>query len=724
MSLFHKERIQQDRMDCGSFCLVFLVEYYGRTINIDYVREISGASRNGVSLYTLNKASMMLGFSTRAIRVKSIETYNYSNSPFIAYVDGNHFVIVKKIRNNRVFLYDPAIGNTKQELSLFIKRWKCADESYILLECTPEKSFYKKDFPKEKETKLFPTIFVYLTHYRGMLLKIVASLLLGSFIQFLLPVLTKNVVDIGIEGKNIHALIIILTGQIMLVISSVLAGFIESRIILYIGSRINAHLVYDLFNKLVRLPISFFGTRQSGDILQRIADQGRIENFITNSLLAIISVVFNLLIFGFLLIKYSFSISLIVITGQIIYIIWAISFWGQRRRLDYELFSRVSSSQDCVIEIVRGMQEIKLNNCYQNKIAKWLHTKKNLYETQIKNIKMIQVQQTGITLIGELLNVSVLFISAISVISGNLTYGTMLAIQAISGQLTGSINEALSLVNDVQDTTIATERLAHISNHKQENLESTKSVNIEADGCDIQLNNLTFTYSGAEKPVLKNISLKLPKQGVTAVVGMSGSGKTTLLKLLLGFYQPDSGEITIQRELLSNMNLDSWRNKCGIVMQDGYIFAGTIAENICPSSQIIDNDRLWEAAKIARIDSYIKSLPLAMNTLIGMNGKDLSGGQKQRILIARAIYKNPKVLMFDEATNSLDAENEREIWTSMQQLFRNKTCIIIAHRLSTIKFANCIAVLDKGELVEVGTHQELMERKGKYYTMINSQLQA
>ena len=723
MQIFRQERIQQDKTDCGPFCLAFLVNHYGRSVSINYLRDVCGSSSTGVSLLRLGKAAEKLGFETRALKADAELLHSRIDAPFIAFIDGGHFVVVKKHKYNNLYLYDPAIGDTHLTIAQFEQRWRGNNEFGIILECIPRKHFNEIEFPKEEQTSLLPTLIDYVKPHRRMLFKVILCLALGSLIQLILPVLTKNVVDIGIEGQDLHALIIILAGQTMLVIASVISGFIESRIILYIGSRINAHLVYDLFNKLVRLPISFFGTRQSGDILQRVADQGRIENFITNTLLESLSVVFNFIIFCYLLIQYSWSIFLLVFAGQIIYVIWTISFLNQRRRLDYEAFSKITASQDSVIEIVRGMQEIKLNSCYRNKITKWLATQKELYYTRIKNIKMTQLQESGTTFIGELLNVTVLFVSAISVMHGNLSFGTMLAIQAIVGQLSGSIQRALGVVNDIQDTTIATERLEHVSNHTTENSNESQIISVGEKGCQIDIRNLSFAYPGTENFALKNINLSFPENGVIAIVGASGSGKTTLLKLLLGFYKPTTGSIHIKGLPLTDINLDAWRKDCGIVMQDGYIFSGTISENISPSDETINEKRLWETAKIAKIDEYIQSLPQGINTKIGMNGKELSGGQKQRILIARAIYKNPKILLFDEATNSLDAENELEIWQRMAEIFREKTSIIIAHRLSTIKFADCIIVLDKGELVEQGTHKELMEKKGKYYAMINAQLQ-
>ena len=710
-------------MDCGPFCLAFLVNHYGKTIEINYLRLLCHASNSGVSLFALNQAAVELGFATKAYQLEYNDIRQEVVLPCIAFIDGNHFVVIKKITKENVTLYDPAIGLCKISKPSFLERWIVSNTTGYVLECVPTESFTTKMFPQEESKPRITDTFRFILPFRSDVIRIILGLILSSIIQLLFPILTKNVVDVGIEGRNISALIIILCGQVMLVLGSVLVSFIEARIVLYVGSRINVHLVYEFFCKLVRLPISFFGTRQSGDILQRVSDQHRIESFITNSLLEILLSSFNFVVFSCLLIKYSPLIFLCIIIDQALYITWICLFLNKRRRLDYEMFSRMTETQDSVIEIVRGMQEIKLCNCYQPKIKSWLQLQKKLYDTKNNNLKLEQLQESGTTFLGELLNVVILFISAIKVIGGQLTFGTMLAIQNISGQLSGSIQRAVVLIHDVQDTKIAMERLQHISNHEQENSADAKAM-IDDSDVEILIDNLSFTYPGTETPVLKNVSLTFKKNSTTAIVGASGGGKSTLLKMILGFYKPDSGSIKINDKNLTSVDLDKWRSSCGVVMQDGYIFSGTIGENICPVETKGATEDLWEAARIANIDVFIKSLPLGMKTKIGMNGKDLSGGQKQRILIARAIFKSPKVLLFDEATNSLDAQNESEIWRRMEQLFSNRTAIIIAHRLSTIRFADRIVVLDNGEIKEVGNHAQLMQKKGIYYQMINSQLQS
>ena len=581
----------------------------------------------------------------------------------------------------------------------------------------------KRQIFKKPKHHLFDTI-KYVKQYKKLIFKIVVGLLLGSVLQLLFPILTKQVVDIGVDGKDLNALLLILIGQIVLVISGIIVDFIEGWIVLFVGARLNVQLVYEFFCKLVKLPISFFNTRQSGDIFQRISDQQRIEQFLTNTLLEIVLTIMSFLIFSVIVFVYDPTLFFIILFGHVFYILWVVMFLNRRRQLDYSLFANFTESQDCTIELVHGMQEIKLCNCYDNKLLNWLNIQKKLYKARIENLKLGQSQSVGTTFINEILNAVVLFVSASHVISGDITLGSMLAIQYIVGQMSAPIHRSVELIHEIQDAKIAMERLDTVNQHEEENRFDSKNNDCFYNdvATEIDMENVSFAYNADDGEVLKGINLTIEKGKVTAVVGLSGSGKTTLMKLILGFYKPTKGKIYVNKNDLNEINIDKWRERCGVVMQDGYIFSDTIESNIAPNEESIDKEKLQTVLRLSNLDEYVELLPLKSKTRVGLNGHGLSVGQKQRILIARALYKNPQVLLFDEATNSLDTKNEADIWNRMKDVFCDKTVIVIAHRLSTIKFADKIVVIDKGIIKESGTHQELMELHGNYYDLINSQL--
>lgn len=712
-------------MDCGPFCLLYLSELYGRSVNVEFVCKECGVSTGGVSMLALNRAATKIGFITHALKLDFTLLKREIKVPYIAYVDGNHFIVILRIDTNYIKIYDPAIGCCKIGKHDFLKRWLVNDSLYgYILVCEPSSEFYsKRQIIKKPKRYLFDTI-KYLKQYKKLIFKIVVGLLLGSVLQLLFPILTKQVVDIGIDGKDLNALLLILIGQMVLVISGVIVDFIEGWIVLFAGARLNVQLVYEFFCKLVKLPISFFDTRQSGDIFQRISDQQRIEQFLMNTLLEIVLTIMNFLIFSVIVFVYDTTLFFIILFGHVFYILWIIVFLNKRRQLDYNLFAGFTESQDCTIELVRGMQEIKLCNCYDNKLLNWLNIQKKLYKTRTENLKLGQSQSVGTTFINEILNAVVLFVSASHVISGDITLGTMLAIQYIVGQMSAPIHKSVELIHEIQDAKIAMERLDTVNQHEEENrFDNRNNDYLYKDKTTrIDMENVSFAYNEDDGEVLKDVNLTIEKGKVTAVVGLSGSGKTTLMKLILGFYKPTKGKIYVDKNDLNKINIDKWREQCGVVMQDGYIFSDTIESNIAPDEKSIDKEKLQTVLRLSNLDEYVEMLPLKSKTRVGLNGHGLSIGQKQRILIARALYKNPQVLLFDEATNSLDTHNESEIWNRMKTLFKNKTVLVIAHRLSTIKFADKIVVIDKGIIKESGTHQELMNLHGNYYNLINSQL--
>lgn len=718
--IFRHVRIQQDKMDCGPFCLLYISEFYGKSFDVEFLRKECGASAGGVSMLAINRTATKVGYNTHAYKLDFETLSSNGMCPCIAYVDGNHFVVILRISKNYVKLYDPAIGVIKIVKNDFVKRWLLTETNVgYILKCEPTPKFYANKTVKIKRERLFNTI-KYLNQYKKLILKILAGLLLGSIMSLLFPILTQQVVDIGIDGKDLNILLLILIGQIVLVCSGVIVDFVEGWIVLFVGARLNVRLVYEFLCKLIKLPISFFDSRQSGDIFQRIADQQRIEQFLMGTLLEIVLTIINFVIFSIVVFIYNPVLFLIILFGHVFYIAWIVIFLNKRRQLDYTLFANITDSQDCIIELVRGMQEIKLCNCYDNKLFNWMNIQKRLYSTRMENLRIGQLQSVGTTFISEALNAVVLFLSASYVVSGEITLGAMLAIQYIVGQMSAPIHQSVELIHEIQDAKIAMERLETINQIDIEN-ESFPKNTLVSDSADIVLNNVSFSYNDDEK-VLKNVNLNIEKGKVTAIVGLSGSGKTTLMKLILGFYKPTEGKITINGQDLTNIDIDEWRRKCGVVMQDGYIFSDSIESNVAPQEKDINNERLKEAMRLSNLDTYVESLPLKYKTKVGANGHGLSVGQKQRLLIARALYKNPNVLLLDEATNSLDTKNESEIWERMNDVFNDKTVLVIAHRLSTIRFADKIVVLHNGEIRESGTHQELINLHGYYYDLINSQL--
>jgi ATP-binding cassette subfamily B protein len=473
----------------------------------------------------------------------------------------------------------------------------------------------------------------------------------------------------------------------------------------------------------MKLPMSYFDTKLTGDILQRISDHERVQQFLTSRTLDIIFSFFTLIIFGVVLWIYSFKIFLIFFVGSLLYTIWILFFLKKRRELDFKYFEARAENQNKTYQLIQGMQEIKLQNSEKQKRWEWEDVQANLFKINISALKLEQTQEAGNIFINESRNILISIVAALAVINGEMTLGMMLATQYIIGQLTMPIEQMVSFIHDLQDTKISLERINEIHQKDDEN-EGKEIQQIKLENNNIKINDLTFQYEGPHsKKVLKNINLTIPQGKVTAIVGASGSGKTTLIKLFLQYYNPVKGTIEIGNENLQNFNTTNWRNQCGAVMQDGFIFSESIAKNIAQSDDTIDKEKLKKASQIANIHDFIMEMPLKYNTVIGNEGQNLSQGQRQRVLIARAVYKNPDFLFFDEATNALDANNEKAIVENLQEFYNGKTVIIVAHRLSTVKNADQIVVLDDGKIVEIGTHNDLTKNKGAYYKLVKNQLE-
>lgn len=713
-------------MDCGPTCLRMVAKYYGKNFSLQRLREISGINKEGVSLLGISEAAEKIGFRTTGARL-GLSELKEIKLPVILHWNQNHFVILYRIKNGKYFIADPGKGLRSLPEAEFLAHWlstKLESQNFgILLTLEPTPDFYNTEEDRDKGLS-FTYLIGYLRRYKQLILQLFLGLGVGSLFQLIVPFLTQSIVDIGINTRNLNFVYIILIAQTMLFLGRTSVEFIRSWILLHISTRINISILTDFIIKLMKLPMSFFDTKMTGDIMQRMSDQGRIQSFLTGSTLSIVFSMFNLVVFAAVLAWYNINIFFIFLLSSVLYALWVIFYLRKRRELDFKRFDISSKNQSAIVQLISGMQEIKLNNCEQQKRWEWERIQAGLFRFSVQSLSLGQLQQAGTFFINEGKNIVITFIVAKAVIDGQLTLGGMMAIQYIIGQLNSPIEQMLGFIQQLQDAKISLERLNEI--HTMADEEPADKIFIKEMPADrtISLQNISFTYPGAgNEPVLSNIHLHVPQGKTTAIVGMSGSGKTTILKLLLRFYEPQKGEIKIGAAHLNQIGFKFWRGSCGTVMQDGFIFSDTIARNIAVGDEYPNMQKLQHAIKMANINDFIEALPLGFNTKIGAEGNGISQGQRQRILIARAVYKDPEYIFFDEATNSLDANNEKVILENLETFFKGKTVIVVAHRLSTVKNADNIVVLDKGKIIEQGTHAELTERRGEYYQLVKNQLE-
>ena len=720
---------QLDAMDCGPTCLRMVTKHHGKNFSLQKLRASSRITREGVSLLGISEAAENIGMRTMGVRISFEQLITEAPLPCVVHWSQNHFVVLHKVsrKGGKTILHvaDPAeslITYTEEE---FKKQWLSTqtegEEKGIALLIEPSPDFYKQK-EDEIDKSSFKFLFSYLRPYKKYIGQLLLALLTGSLLQLIFPFLTQSVVDFGIANNNINFIYLVLAAQLVLFTAQKVSDIIRSWILLHISTRINISLISDFLIKLMKLPVSFFDTKMTGDLMQRIDDHSRIENFLTSTSLSIVFSVFNLIIFSGVLLFYSVKIFGVFVLGSIFYGVWIYFFMEKRRKLDFKRFQQLSANQSNVIQLIQGMQEIKLNNSERTKRWEWERIQAAIFKVSVKSLSLDQYQQTGSAFINEIKNIFISFLAASAVIKGEMTLGMMLAVQYIIGQMNSPITQMIGFMRSAQDAKISLERLGEI--HQKEDEEKPEDEKELPENKDIRLENVSFSYSGLPSEyVLKNINLTIPANKTTAIVGTSGSGKTTLLKLLLSFYPPNKGDIKIGGMLLENYSIRYLREQFGSVMQDGFIFSDTISGNISISDERVDTKKLSHAAEMANIKEFVEGLPLRYNTKIGSDGTGISQGQKQRILIARAIYKNPQFILFDEATNSLDANNERIIMENLNTFFQGKTAVVVAHRLSTVKNADKIIVLEKGELVEEGTHAELSTLKGEYYRLVKNQLE-
>lgn len=722
---------QPDAMDCGPACLKMVSEHYGRRYTLEHLRENCFIGRDGVSMLGISRAAEKIGFHTVGGRLTFEKLVEKAPLPCIVHWKQEHFVVVYGIRKNRkdyrISVADPGKGLLTYSREEFCNNWLSTrtqgEEKGVALLLEPTNLFYEQKGDTAPIQNRLKFLWKYLLKYKRFFTQLILGLFIGSILQLIFPFLTQAIVDTGISGKDIGFIWLVLIAQLMLLFSRTAIDFIRRKILLHISTRINVSLISDFFIKLMKLPMKFFDTKLTGDLLQRIEDHRRIENFLTNQTISVLFSAFTFVIFSVVLFIYNVPVFAVFLAGSILYGLWIMVFLKKRRILDYKMFEQQAINRNVTYQLITGMQEIKLQGCEQRKRWEWEDVQADLFEVNLQSLNLRQGQEAGSILINELKNILVTVLAATAVINGNLTLGMMLAIQYIIGQLNSPVEQVMGFIYQWQDVSISLDRMNEI--HTQRNEEDgNRTVAELPPERSIRVEHLCFKYDGARPDyVLEDIDLIIPQGKVTAIVGASGSGKTTLVKLLLGYYAPNEGRITAGTTGLEEVNLTWWRTQCGAVMQDGYLFSDTIARNIAVAGDGIDVERLRHAALVANIAEDIERLPLGYNTKIGQDGQGVSQGQRQRILIARVVYKDPPFIFLDEATNSLDANNERAIVENLETFYHDKTVVVVAHRLSTVKNADKIVVLDGGRIAESGTHGELTKKRGKYYELVKNQLE-
>ena len=719
---------QHDSMQCGITCLQMICKYNGKEYSLESLSRYCFATTEGVSMLGISEAANKLGLHTICGRI-TMEQLPQAPLPCILHWSQNHFVILYKIKNKKKFyIADPGKGLLTYAEKEFKDHWistqSKGEEKGIPMFIQPTPSFYELSGETTNRKRSFKFLFGYIKQYRRYFGQIILGALVGCVLQLIFPFLTQAIVDIGITHQNLGIIYLILLGQLILTISRTSVDFIRRWILLHISMRINISLVSDFFIKLLKLPMSFFDTKLMGDLMQRMSDHNRVEKFLTTQMLNVTFSLLSFIVFGCVLLGYNTFIFLIFLIGSILYGIWIAIFLKRRKLLDYELFEKQAMNNNKTYQFITSMQEIKLQNCEQRRRWEWEDVQADLFQVNMKSLKLQQTQEAGSIFINEVKNIIITVLAATAVIHGQMTLGMMLAVQYIIGQLNAPVEQLMNFLYSLQDVKISLEHINEI--HEMENEENNKDALSAFHDRDKSLSfkNADFKYDPHNpNKTLDGISITIPEGKVTAIVGTSGSGKTTMIKLLLGYYPLLAGEITIGSTDLQKYNLKWWRKHCGVVMQDGVIFSESIARNIAVDDGEIDKECLLQAARIACIDSYIQTLPLKYNTLIGQDGIGLSQGQKQRILIARAVYKNPDYIFLDEATNALDANNERAIVENLMEFYKGKTVVIVAHRLSTVKNADQLIVIERGKIIETGTHTALIDRQGAYYHLVKNQLE-
>lgn len=717
---------QLDYRDCGPTCLRMVAKFHGKSFSREFLRDKAGITRTGVTMAGIADAAEIIEMRTLGIRISLESLVNEAPTPFIVPWRQKHFVVVYKTSKTKIYVADPAQGLLEYTHEEFLKAWTNAtDGTGFVLILEPNTKFHSIEDEKIKK-KGFSFLMPYITPHKKLIYQLFIGLMVGTTIQFIAPFLMQSIVDTGINTQNISFIYLILLAQLVLFVSRTLVRVFREWLLIHITSRFHIKMISDFLYKMLRLPINFFETRTTGEHLQRVRDHSRIQNFVSSSTFGMIYSVAIFTVFSFVLAFYNLKIFSVFIIGAILYVGWTFFFLKKRAELDFKRFDENSQSQTSLVQIINGLNEIKVNNSQRKNRWKWEQIQISLFKTSISSLALAQYQSIGSSFINELKNIIITFLSATAVVNGEITLGMMLSIQYIVGQLNAPLGSFIGFIQVWQDAKISLERLMQVHTLEDEDANNANKLKELPNRKNIELKNLSFRYGGKSTPfVLKNISCVFPEGKTTAIVGASGSGKTTLLKLLLKFHEPTEGSVLIGADNLSNIHNDYWRMNCGAVLQDTFIFNDSIAGNISESEQneIIDREKLKKASFISNIEEFIERLPNKFNTELGTSGVRLSGGQEQRIMIARAVYKDPYFVFFDEATSALDANNEKVIMENLNSFIENRTSIIVAHRLSTVKNADNIIVLENGEIVEQGNHEELSATRGKYYELVKNQLE-
>ncbi|MDO7884247.1 peptidase domain-containing ABC transporter [Hymenobacter cheonanensis] len=772
MKKFHYYK-QHDQMDCGPACLRMVAKYYGQHFTAQSLRERTELNREGVSLLGLADAAEAIGFHTLGVQLSFEKLLSEAPLPCIVHWRQNHFVVVYAIRPSRqwmhqvvggfrpatqaeqrpapsapalgqltgegqnftqgalspatVYVADPAAGLLKYSAEEFCAGWFSAHVQgqptgiALLLEPTP--ALHAQEEEEAESSYSFARVLGYMMQQKGLLLQLLLGLAVSSCLQLLVPFLTQSVVDVGVSTQNAPFIYLVLGAQLMLMTGRLSVEFIQSRLLLHVSTRVNLGILSDFLIKLLRLPLLFFDTKNFGDLMQRIGDHQRIESFMTGQALSFPFALANILLLSVVIALFSLPIFGIYLFSSLLYAGWILLFLRPRLQLDMQRFSLSARSQSALVQLIQGMQEIKLAGAERPSRWAWERLQAGLFRQQLRSLNLGQLQQAGAFVLNDGKNILITCLAAQAVVKGQMTLGTMLAMQQLIGQLNGPVSQLISFAQGWQDAKISLERLNEVHTLADEEPVNQPLLQELPIGC-LHLRELSFRYPGASNEfVLRGLNLTIPSGKTTAIVGMSGSGKTTLLKLLLRFYDPTAGEIRLGEAALRHVSHAAWRAQCGVVMQDGFIFSDTIARNIAVGAERIDTNRLAHAVHVANLGEFVDSLRLGLHTKIGAEGTGLSQGQRQRILIARAVYKNPQFIFFDEATNALDATNEAIIMHNLDDFFHGRTVIVVAHRLSTVCHADQIIVLEKGQLVESGNHAELVTKRGAYWQLVKNQLE-
>ncbi|WET69765.1 peptidase domain-containing ABC transporter [Sphingobacterium sp.] len=716
---------QMDQMDCGATCLRIIFKYFGKLVSIHKIRKLCQTTKNGVNLLGISEAAEKLGFRTYGVRL-SLEQLKEVELPCILHWNQNHFVVLYKIKNGRYYVSDPSAGLMIYLEKEFSKNWFSTRELHAGLSMllSPGPNFYQIDEEEPEPNLEWGKIFTYFFKYKKLFFQLILGMALGTVLSLVAPFLTQSVVDIGINTKNISFINLILIAQLMIFVGSTAVAFIRSWIMLHISTRVNISILTDLLIKIMKLPMGFFDLKTHGDIMQRMSDQQRIESFLTGSTLNTLFSIVNMLIFGTLLVIYNKTIFLVFFVATVFYTLWIIAFMKYRRQLDEKRFKIASENQTYMVEMIQSIKDIKLNNAQKQKRWGWEGLQAKLFKFKVESLALSQYQSIGSMAINQAKGIIITFISAKSVIDGEITLGGMMAIQYIVGMVSNPVESLLGFMQSYQDAKISLERLNEIYGAEEEENIQKDFLTQLPNSKTIEIKNLTFRYFGAgNDPIFTKLNLVFPEGKTTAIVGTSGSGKTTIIKLLLRYYNPEEGEILVGGKKLDQIDFGLWRDSCGSVLQENYVYADTIERNIAVNDEFADKELLDNAINVANMEEFISNEPFGLATKIGTAGKGISQGQQQRLMIARAVYKNPSYIFLDEATNSLDANNEKEIVQKLDQYFTNRTVIVVAHRLSTVRNADNIIVLEKGAVVEQGTHHELTVLRGSYYELVKNQLE-